>query len=230
MAPFTRPLGGGPRCAQAPPVSRVTTQLGRCSFIEFNHLLHWSSGWRNPCQEVRVGDVATMPITRQVDDAFQRVELDRRDAVIADDVLINSPAGYGIQGREALKSWASASLELAKRVDLVDGHIALDAGNGQGVITFNFTGSTPTTSSASPRRVAGALRWKPCCSWSATVRSSGSTSRTTCAIWCCTPGIATGRIPTTSPPSRSLWASIPTNDWNPGHSPERGAHHHLPPL
>jgi hypothetical protein len=34
-----------------------------------------------------------MPITRQVDDAFQRVELDRRDAVIADDVLINSPAG-----------------------------------------------------------------------------------------------------------------------------------------
>jgi hypothetical protein len=40
----------------------------------------------------------TQPITREIYDAFQRVEFDRWDAVIADDVLIKSPAGYGLQG------------------------------------------------------------------------------------------------------------------------------------
>jgi hypothetical protein len=97
--------------------------------------------------------VTTMPITRQVYDAFQRAELDRWDAVIADDVLINSPAGYGMQGRDALKTWARPFLKLAKRIDLVDEHITLDdAGNGRAFITFvlhwkhtdEFFGLAPT--------------------------------------------------------------------------------------
>jgi hypothetical protein len=86
-----------------------------------------------------MADVTTLPITRQVYDAFQRAELDRWDAVIADGVLIDSPAGVGMQGRDALKAWARPFLKLAKRIDLIDDHIALDdAGNGRGFITFNL--------------------------------------------------------------------------------------------
>jgi hypothetical protein len=76
-------------------------------------------------------------LTRQIYDAFQRVEFDRWDAVIADDVAINSPASYGMSGLQVLKDWASNFTDLGYRIDLVDEHLALDDdGNGRGFITF----------------------------------------------------------------------------------------------
>ena len=93
-------------------------------------------------------------LTRELYDAFQRVELDRWDAIIADDVLTNSPGGLGIRGRGPLKDWAAAfATALAYQIDLVDEHLALnDAGDGRGFITFNlhwkhredFMGLAPT--------------------------------------------------------------------------------------
>jgi ketosteroid isomerase-like protein len=78
----------------------------------------------------------TMTITREWYDAFQRGELDRWEAIIADDVLINSPAGYGVKGLEVLKDWADNFARLGHRIDLVDEHLALDdAGNGRGFVT-----------------------------------------------------------------------------------------------
>jgi hypothetical protein len=79
----------------------------------------------------------TMTITREIYDAFQRVEFDRWDAVIADDVLINSPAGYGLLGLATLKEFAANFTDLGYRIDLVDEHLALDDdGDGRGFITF----------------------------------------------------------------------------------------------
>lgn len=82
----------------------------------------------------------TPKLTSELYDAFQRVELDRWDAIIAPDVLINSPAGFGMTGLGTLKGWASAFAGgLARRIDLVDEHLALDPeGNGRGFITFNL--------------------------------------------------------------------------------------------
>ena len=98
--------------------------------------------------------MSTLSLTRELYEAFQRVELDRWDALTAEDVLINSPAGFGIKGRSALKSWAAAfSGTLGYQIDLVDEHLSLDHnGNGRGFITFNlhwkhdkdFMGVTPT--------------------------------------------------------------------------------------
>jgi hypothetical protein len=76
-------------------------------------------------------------LTREIYEAFQRVEFDRWDAVIADDVEINSPAGYGMSGRQLLKDWAANFTDLGYRIDLVDDHLALDEkGDGRGFITF----------------------------------------------------------------------------------------------
>jgi hypothetical protein len=62
-----------------------------------------------------------MTITRELYDAFQRVEIDRWDAIIAEDVLTNSPGGLGIKGRAPLKAWAGAfASALAYQIDLVD--------------------------------------------------------------------------------------------------------------
>jgi predicted dinucleotide-binding enzyme len=92
-------------------------------------------------------------IARQVYEGFQRVELDRWDAVIAEDVEINSPAGYGMSGLQLLKDWAQAFARFAKQIDLVDEHQAVDEeGNGRAFITFNlhwkhdedFMGLAPT--------------------------------------------------------------------------------------
>jgi hypothetical protein len=93
-------------------------------------------------------------LTHELYDAFQRVELNRWDAIIAEDVLTNSPGGVGIEGRDPLKSWAKAFASgLAYRIDLVDEHLALnDRGDGRGFITFNlhwkhredFMGLAPT--------------------------------------------------------------------------------------
>jgi hypothetical protein len=94
-----------------------------------------------------------MPLTPEIYDAFQRVEFDRWDPVIADDVLINSPAGRDLRGLVTLKDFVAQSTRLAYRIDLVDEHIALDPdGNGRGLITFvlhwkhaeDFGGLAPT--------------------------------------------------------------------------------------
>jgi hypothetical protein len=83
--------------------------------------------------------MADTPITREIYEAFQRVQFDRWDAVIAEDVLLNSPAGYGLRGLATLKGWADAFVLLGKQIDLVDEHLALDAdGTGRGFITFNL--------------------------------------------------------------------------------------------
>jgi SnoaL-like polyketide cyclase len=92
-------------------------------------------------------------ITREFYEAFQRVEFDRWDAIVADDVLINSPAGFGIQGLETFKDFAVQFTKLGYRIDLVDEHLALDdQGTGRGFITFclnwkhsdDFGGLVPT--------------------------------------------------------------------------------------
>ena len=95
----------------------------------------------------------TSTITREFYDAFQRADFDRWDAFVADDLQINSPAGYGMSGLDVLKDWAAQFVQLGKQIDLVDEHIALDEdGNGRGFITFNlhwkhdrdFMGLAPT--------------------------------------------------------------------------------------
>lgn len=96
---------------------------------------------------------ATTTITREVYEGFQRVELHRWDAVIAADVLVNSPAGFGLKGLDALKESAVGFTDLGWRIDLVDEHLALDdQGDGRGFITFtlhwkhtkDFGGLAPT--------------------------------------------------------------------------------------
>lgn len=93
-------------------------------------------------------------LTYELYDAFQRAEIDRWDALVASDVITNSPANLGISGLGPLKAWANAFAgSLAHRIDLIDEHLALDAnGNGRGFITFNlhwkhsaeFLGVAPT--------------------------------------------------------------------------------------
>lgn len=78
-------------------------------------------------------------LTRELYDGLQLVEFDRWDPIIADDVLINSPAGFGQIGLSALKDWAKWFVRLGKRIDLIDEHLALDdQGNGRGFIVFNL--------------------------------------------------------------------------------------------
>jgi hypothetical protein len=78
-------------------------------------------------------------LTREIYEGLQRAEFDRWDAVIADDVLVNSPARFGQRGLQALKAWAEQFVRLGKQIDLVDEHLALDDdGNGRGIITFNL--------------------------------------------------------------------------------------------
>jgi hypothetical protein len=92
-------------------------------------------------------------ITRELYEAFQRVEFDRWDAIIAEDVLVNSPAGRGLRGLAHFKEFATQFTDLGYRIDLVDEHVALDTqGNGRGFVTFvlhwkhvkNFGGLEPT--------------------------------------------------------------------------------------
>lgn len=92
-------------------------------------------------------------VTREFYEAFQRVELDRLDAIIAEDVLINSPAVFGVRGLQTLKHFALEFTNLGYRIDLVDEHLALDEqGTGRGFITWclhwkhtrDFGGLAPT--------------------------------------------------------------------------------------
>jgi hypothetical protein len=103
--------------------------------------------------ESEMSEANSMPITREIYDAFQRVEFDRWDALIADDVLINSPAGRDLQGLDTLKEFAGQFTTLAYRIDLVDEYLALGSnGDGRGFITFvlhwkhteDFGGLAPT--------------------------------------------------------------------------------------
>jgi hypothetical protein len=93
-----------------------------------------------------------MELTRELYDAFQRVQFDRWDAIIADDVLIRSRAG-SIKGLKTLKEFAAHLTGLGCRIDLMDDHLALDQqGKGRGFITFmlrwrrakDFAGLAPT--------------------------------------------------------------------------------------
>jgi hypothetical protein len=86
-------------------------------------------------------------------EGLQRAEFDRWDGVVADDVAINSPAGYGMQGLRVLKEWASNFVKLGYRIDLVDEHLAVDGrGDGRGFVTCllnwkhvtDFLGLAPT--------------------------------------------------------------------------------------
>lgn len=78
-------------------------------------------------------------LTRELYEGLQRAEFDRWDPIVARDVLVNSPAMFGQHGLAALKEWARWFVQLGKRIDLVDEHLALDGdGNGRGFITFNL--------------------------------------------------------------------------------------------
>ena len=94
------------------------------------------------------------PFVRELYDAFQTGEFVRWDALVAEDVLVNSTMGRDIRGREALKGWASQFVNALKsRVDLVDEFEAIDAaGNGRAFFTVclywkheeEFMGMKPT--------------------------------------------------------------------------------------
>jgi hypothetical protein len=76
-------------------------------------------------------------ITREFYEGFQRVEFDRWDAIIAPDVLVNSPAGRGLRGLATFKEFATQFTDLGYRIDLIDEHLAIDGqGGGRGFITF----------------------------------------------------------------------------------------------
>jgi SnoaL-like domain len=94
-----------------------------------------------------------MTLTRDLYQAFQRAELDGWDDIISDDVLVNSPAGFGLRGLASFKEFARQFNDLAYRIDLVDEHVAVDSGgNGRAFITFvlhwkhtrDFGGLRPT--------------------------------------------------------------------------------------
>lgn len=93
------------------------------------------------------------PITYEFYEAFQRTEFERWDAIVSDEVLVNSPAGFGMRGLQTLKDFAKQFTDLGYQIDLVAEHLALDdAGNGRGFITFclhwkhsrDFGGLAPT--------------------------------------------------------------------------------------
>lgn len=102
----------------------------------------------------RLGPASTPArLTREFYEAFQRLELDRWDAVVSDDVLVNSPAGFGARGLATLKEFVVGFTALRYRSDLVDEHLALDDdGNGRGFLTHTaywkhteeFAGLAPT--------------------------------------------------------------------------------------
>lgn len=92
-------------------------------------------------------------LLREFYEGFQRAEFTRWDAIIAEDVLLNSPAAFGVRGLKTFKEFARQFTELAYRIDLTDEHLALNAeGTGRGFITFvlhwkhtkDFGGLAPT--------------------------------------------------------------------------------------
>ena len=104
-------------------------------------------------------------ITKELYDAFQKLELDRWDAIVEKDVLINSPAGRNLRGNQTLKSWAKEfGGGFAYQIDLVDEHLATDdQGNGRGFITFNLHWKHAKEVFGLKPPAAKARRSKPCC-------------------------------------------------------------------
>jgi len=97
--------------------------------------------------------MTTLSLTRRFYEAFQRVQFSQWDAIVADDVLLDSPAGLEVRGLKTFKEFAHQFTDLGHRIDLIDEHLALDAdGNGRGFITFllhwkharDFGGLAPT--------------------------------------------------------------------------------------
>lgn len=80
------------------------------------------------------------PIIKEVYEAFQTGQLERWDAVMHKNVVINSSAGFGNTGLDTAKGWANGFLEaFAPRVDLVDYINAINEnGDGRAVLTFNL--------------------------------------------------------------------------------------------
>jgi hypothetical protein len=106
-----------------------------------------------PPSEIEDDTVSEPTLTRELYEGFQRVQYDRWDAIIADDVLLNSPAGRDVRGLKVLKDFAVQFTDLGYRIDLIDEHLAIDQqGSGRGFITFmlnwkhtkNFGGLVPT--------------------------------------------------------------------------------------
>jgi hypothetical protein len=100
-----------------------------------------------------MNDTTTNSLTYEFYEGFQRAEFHRWDAILAEDLLLNSPAGFGIRGLKRFKEFAVQFTNLGYRIDLVDEHLALDVeGNGRGFITFclhwkhmkDFGGLSPT--------------------------------------------------------------------------------------
>jgi SnoaL-like polyketide cyclase len=74
-------------------------------------------------------------ITREIYEGFQRGEFERWDAIVAPDVLLNSPAGYGFVGLQPLKQWAAEFLKaLQPQIDLVDEY----EGEERAFVTINL--------------------------------------------------------------------------------------------
>jgi len=65
-------------------------------------------------------------LTHEFYDAFQRNEFGRWDPIADQDMLINTPLGFGVSGLQALKDFAGQLHDLSWRIDLVDEHLALD--------------------------------------------------------------------------------------------------------
>jgi hypothetical protein len=77
------------------------------------------------------------PFLRRLYDALRGVELAGLDAIVAEDVVIDTPVGLGVRGLAALKELARQFADLGCRIRVVDEHLALDGhGGGRGFMTI----------------------------------------------------------------------------------------------
>ena len=53
-----------------------------------------------------MNDTKANTLTYEFYEGFQRVEFHRWDAIVAEDLLLNSPAGFGIRGLKTFKEFA----------------------------------------------------------------------------------------------------------------------------
>ena len=67
-----------------------------------------------------MNDTKANTLTYEFYEGFQRVEFHRWDAIVAEDLLLNSPAGFGIRGLKTFKEFAVQFTNLGYRIDLVD--------------------------------------------------------------------------------------------------------------
>lgn len=94
-------------------------------------------------------------LTMEIYKEFALNQLERLDAVIHPDVLINSPAGRDIVGREALKGWLTAFIaSFRPRIDLIDHYAAGD----RALVTVNLHWKHDARRSSASSRLARAER------------------------------------------------------------------------